>query len=137
MAFRTHGEFESLAEINITPLVDVMLVLLVIFMVTTPMLIQGLDVDLPKEKAPALQQSGSDPIILTLTRDRLVLLDDRPIHPTLLAQNLAPLLRGEGRPVYLKADQSLPYGFVVQVLAVLSRMGVEEVGMVTVPPKDQ
>lgn len=137
MAFRTHGEFESLAEINITPLVDVMLVLLIIFMVTTPMLIQGLDVDLPKEKAPALEQKGSEPIVLTLTRDRLVLLDDRPIHPNLLGQKLASLLRGEGQPVYLKADQSLPYGFVIQVLAVLSRMGVEEVGMVTLPQEGQ
>lgn len=135
MAFRTHGEFENLAEINITPLVDVMLVLLVIFMVTTPMLIQGLDVDLPKEKAPALQQRGSDPIVLTLTRDRFVLLEDRPVEPSQLAQSLGPLLRGEGRPVYLKADQSLPYGFVVQVLAVLSRIGVEDVGIVTVPPE--
>ncbi len=135
MAFRSHMEFDSLAEINITPLVDVMLVLLVIFMVTTPMLVQGLAVDLPQEKAPALPQKGPEPLVLTLTRDRLVLLDDRPVHPRLLEQALAPLLRGQPRPVYLKADQNLPYGFVVQVLAALNRMGVEEVGMVTVPPE--
>lgn len=135
MAFRTSMEFDNLAEINITPLVDVMLVLLVIFMVTTPMLVQGLAVDLPQAKAPALPQKGPEPLVLTLTRDRLVLLDDRPVHLRLLEQTLAPLLRGQPRPVYLKADQNLPYGFVVQVLAALNRMGVEEVGMVTLPPE--
>ncbi len=135
MAFRTHAEFDSIAEINITPLVDVMLVLLIIFMVTTPMLVQGLSVELPREHAAPLAQKGPEPLVLTLTKDRLVMVDDRPVHPTLLPQTLAPLMKGQPRPVYLKADQNLPYGFVVQVLATLNRMGVEEVGMVTVPPE--
>ncbi|MCX7895978.1 MAG: biopolymer transporter ExbD, partial [Thermoanaerobaculum sp.] len=60
---------------------------------------------------------------------------ETPVHPTLLPQVLPPLMRGSPRPVYLKADHALPYGFVVQVLATLNRMGVEEVGMVTVPPE--
>jgi biopolymer transport protein TolR len=135
MAFRTQGDFDSIAEINITPLVDVMLVLLIIFMVTAPMLVQGLSVSLPQEKAPALPQREVEPVVLTLTRERLVLVGDRPVHPNLLPQALSPLLRGAPRPVYLKADENLPYGFVVQVLAALNRLGVEEVGMVTVPPQ--
>jgi biopolymer transport protein TolR len=135
MAFRSHGEFDSIAEINITPLVDVMLVLLIIFMVTTPMLVQGLAVDLPQEKAAPLPQKAPEPLVLTLTRDRLVMLGDKPVHPKLLPQALGPLLRQGPRPVYLKADRNLPYGFVVQVLAELNRMGVEEIGMVTVPPE--
>jgi len=135
MAFRTSEDFESMAEINITPLVDVMLVLLIIFIVTAPMLVQGLQVDLPRQAANPLPQKGAEPIILTLTRDRLVLLGDQPVHPKLLAQRLGPLLAGGPRPVFLKGDQQLPYGFVIDILATLNRMGVEEVGMVTLPPE--
>jgi len=135
MAFRTSTEFENLAEINITPLVDVMLVLLIIFIVTSPMLVQGLQVQLPREAASPLPQKGGEPIVLTLTRDRLVLIGDQPVHPKLLAQRLGPLLAGTPRAVYLKGDQQLPYGFVIEVLAILNRMGVEEIGMVTAPPE--
>ena len=135
---RTSSEdFESLAEINITPLVDVMLVLLIIFIVTSPMLVQGLQVELPRQAASPLTQKGPEPIVLTLTRDRLVLLGDQPVHPSLLAQRLGPLLAGGPRPVYLKGDQQLPYGFVIDVLATLNRMGVEEIGMVTAPPEQR
>jgi biopolymer transport protein TolR len=134
MAFRTQDEFESLAEINVTPLVDVMLVLLIIFIVTAPMLVQGLNVELPRAAGTVLPQKEAEPIVLTLTRDRLILIGDVPVHPTLLPQRLAPLLAGKPRPVYLKADRDLPYGFVVEVLTSLNAMGVEEIGMVTVPP---
>ncbi|MGE5236695.1 MAG: biopolymer transporter ExbD [Acidobacteriota bacterium] len=135
MAFKTSQEYENLAEINITPLVDVMLVLLVIFIVTSPMLVQGLQVELPRQAANPLPQKSREPIVLTLTRDRLVLLGDQPVHPDLLPQRLGPLLAGGPRPVYLKGDRELPYGFVVQVLATLNGMGVEEIGMVTAPPE--
>jgi biopolymer transport protein TolR len=135
MAFRTSSEFESMAEINITPLVDVMLVLLIIFIVTAPMLVQGLQVDLPREAASPLPQKSAEPIVLTLTRTRLILLGDKPVTPETLAARLGPLLAGGPRPVYLKADRALPYGFVLGVLAQLNRMGVEEIGMVTLPPE--
>jgi biopolymer transport protein TolR len=135
MAFRTSTDFENLAEINITPLVDVMLVLLIIFIVTSPMLVQGLQVELPREATSPLPQKGREPIVLTLTRDRLILVGDQPVHAKLLAQRLGPILAGGPRPVYLKGDQRLPYGFVIEVLAILNRMGVEEIGMVTVPPE--
>lgn len=135
MSFRTSDEFESLAEINITPLVDVMLVLLVIFIITSPMLVQGLQVELPRAHSPALEQKSREPIVLTLTRDRLILLGDQPVHATLLAERLGPMIAGGPRPVYLKGDRDLPYGFVVQVLATLNRMGIEEIGMITAPPE--
>ncbi len=135
MSFRTGDEFESMAEINITPLVDVMLVLLVIFIITSPMLVQGLQVELPKAKSPALEQKSREPIVLTLTRDRLILLGDQPVHATLLAERLGPMVAGGPRPVYLKGDRDLPYGFVVQVLATLNGMGIEEIGMITAPPE--
>lgn len=134
MAFRTSDDFENLAEINITPLVDVMMVLLIIFIVTAPMMVQGLHVDLPQADAAALSQKGPEPIVLTLTRDRLILVGDEPVHLSLLTGKLAPLLAGGPRPVYLKGDQQLPYGHVIEVLSTLNKMGVEEIGMVTVPP---
>jgi biopolymer transport protein TolR len=135
MAGRIQKELDSLAEINVTPLVDVMLVLLIIFIVTSPMLVQGLQVDLPRETAAPIPQTSREPVVLTLTRDRLVLVDDQPVHPDLLAEKLAPLIAGGPRPVYLKGDRNLPYGFVMQVLATLNKLGIEEIGMVTAPPE--
>jgi biopolymer transport protein TolR len=133
MAGKVQNELGDLAEINVTPLVDVMLVLLIIFIITAPMLVQGLKVNLPKQNAPALTSKTEEPVILTLTSDQIILLGDEPIHIKLLADRLGALLAGSPRPVYLKADETLPYGFVVRVLAVLDSIGVEQVGMVTVP----
>lgn len=135
MASRTSLEFENLSEINVTPLVDVMMVLLVMFIITAPMLIQGLEVELPRESANPLPQSTLEAVIITITRDRLVLVGDEPVHPTLLAEKLAPLLAGGPRPVYLKGDRTVPYGTVMEVLAALNRLGIDEIGMVTIPPE--
>jgi TonB family protein len=134
MAAKVGGEdLGDLAEINVTPLVDVMLVLLIIFIITAPMLVQGLKVNLPKQDAPGLTSKTEEPIILTLTSDQIILLGDEPVHIKLLPDQLGAKLAGSPRPVYLKADESLPYGFVIRVLAVLDRVGVEQVGMVTHP----
>jgi biopolymer transport protein TolR len=133
MAAPVKDELGDLAEINVTPLVDVMLVLLIIFIITAPMLVQGLKVNLPKQDAPALNADSDEPLILTLTSDQIILLGDEPVHLKLLPDQLGAVLAGSPRPVYLKADESLPYGFVVRVLAVLDRVGVEQVGMVTQP----
>jgi biopolymer transport protein TolR len=133
MAVKVDNDLGELAEINVTPLVDVMLVLLIIFIITAPMLVQGLEVDLPKQGAPALDAEGDEPLVLTLTRDRVILLGDEPVHLELLPDRLGATLGGAPRPVYLKADSELPYGFVIKVLAVLDRVGVEQIGMVTQP----
>ncbi len=134
MAFNSSSDdLGELAEINVTPLVDVMLVLLIIFIITAPMLVQGVKVNLPKQTAPALTSKHQEPLVLTLTSDRLIYLGDQPVHLKLLAERLGAALGGTPRPVYLKADAQLPYGFVVKVLAVLDRVGVEQVGMVTRP----
>jgi len=134
MAAKVGGDdLGDLAEINVTPLVDVMLVLLIIFIIPAPMLVQGLKVNLPKQDAPALSAKSDEPIILTLTSDRIILLGDEPVHLKLLPDRLGAELGGSPRPVFLKADESLPYGFVIQVLAVLDQVGVEQVGMVTQP----
>jgi biopolymer transport protein TolR len=134
MAAKVGGEdLGDLAEINVTPLVDVMLVLLIIFIITAPMLVQGLKVNLPKQDAPGLTSKSEEPVILTLTSDQIILLGDEPVHIKLLPDRLGATLAGSPRPVYLKADESLPYGFVIRVLAVLDQVGVEQVGMVTHP----
>ena len=122
-----------LSEINVTPLVDVMLVLLIIFIITAPMLVQGLNVNLPKQDAPSITAEGDEPLVLTLNADRIIYLDDEPIHLELLTDRLGAALAGQPRPVFIKADEELPYGFVVKVLAILDRVGVEQVGMVTAP----
>jgi len=133
MAGKVSEDLDQMAEINVTPLVDVMLVLLIIFIITAPMLVQGLKVNLPKQDAPGLTSKTEEPIILTLTSDQIILLGDEPVHIKLLPDQLGAKLAGSPRPVYLKADESLPYGFVIRVLAVLDQVGVEQVGMVTHP----
>jgi biopolymer transport protein TolR len=133
MAGRISDNLDEMAEINVTPLVDVMLVLLIIFIITAPMLVQGLKVNLPKQDAPSIATEGDEPLVLTLNTDRIIYLGDEPIHLELLGDRLGAALAGQPRPVYVKADNELPYGFVIKVLAILDKVGVEQVGMVTAP----
>ncbi len=133
MAGKISGNLDELAEINVTPLVDVMLVLLIIFIITAPMLVQGLNVNLPKQDAPSIAAESDKPLVLTLSADRIIYLEEEPIHLELLGDRLGAALAGQPRPVYVKADEDLPYGFVIKVLAVLDKVGVEQVGMVTLP----
>ena len=133
MAGKVNGNLDEMAEINVTPLVDVMLVLLIIFIITAPMLVQGLNVNLPKQDAPSIASESDEPLVLTLNSDQIIYLDDEPIHLELLADRLGAALAGQPHPVFSKADEELPYGFVVRVLAILDKVGVEQVGMVTVP----
>jgi len=133
MAGKISDSLDEMAEINVTPLVDVMLVLLIIFIITAPMLVQGLKVNLPKQDAPSIASDSDEPLVLTLNTDQIIYLGDEPIHLDLLGDRLGATLAGQPRPVYVKADEDLPYGFVVRVLAVLDKVGVEQVGMVTQP----
>ena len=126
----------NLAEINVTPLVDVMLVLLIIFMVTAPMMTRGIDIDLP------VVQSGSDAtenrITLAIDADRKVFLNQSPVHLHLLEERLAPLVQGGEAFVFLRADSSVPYGYVMEVVDRVKRAGVVKLGLVTRPaPAEQ
>jgi len=121
-----------LADINITPLVDVMLVLLIIFMITAPMLHQGIEVALPQADAEALPMRVDDPLILSVNRDGLVYVQDEPIHPSQLIDRLQPLIAARGDDtVFLKGDRELAYGVVMEVLDILHDGGIQHVGMVT------
>lgn len=127
------GSGKTMNEINVTPLVDVMLVLMIIFMVTAPLIQQGVKVELPDAKAQAMPASD-DVTVLTLTHDRKVFLGDEELKwdqlRTLLTSNKK--LRTE-KEVYLHADRNLPYGVVVDVMDMLKDAGVANLGMVTDP----
>ena len=126
---------QVMADINVTPLVDVMLVLLIIFMITAPMLHQGIEVALPQVDAENLPQRVEDPIVLTMDRNQLVYIRETPVHPTQLVDRLLPMLEARGdESVLLKADREIAYGDVMDLLALLHRGGITNVGMVTESP---
>ena len=134
MAFHrtTADPYDHLADINVTPLVDVMLVLLIIFMVTAPMLHQGVSVSLPKTETTNLPSSVEDPIILSITSDGRYYINETPVARGLLRDRLNAFLRTrKDRTVFLKADRSLSVGTVVETLDVLNRMGIENLGFIT------
>lgn len=123
---------QVLADINVTPLVDVMLVLLIIFMITAPMLHQGIEVALPEADAKNLEMRVDDPLVVSINRDGIIYLQDQPIHPTQLVKRLLPILKAQGSDtVFLKGDRDLPYGQVMELLDILDRGGIQHVGMVT------
>lgn len=124
---------EFMSDINVTPFVDVMLVLLIIFMVTAPMMIEGLNVDLPEATAKPLD-SEKEHLVITIDKDLLVYINDFKIGVDSLGDKLDKMLQGRrDREVYLKADKSIPYGIVVQVMAEIKKAGVEQLGMITEP----
>jgi biopolymer transport protein TolR len=136
VGFGAEQDESVLADINVTPLVDVMLVLLIIFMITAPMLHQGIEVALPRADADAMQLEVDDPIVLSINRDGIVYVQDDPVHPTQLVERLKPLVEARrGEAVFLKGDRDLAYGRVVEVLDILHRGGIEQIGMVTERPQ--
>jgi len=134
MAFgNTNGSKRLVSEINVTPLVDVMLVLLIIFMVTAPMMTQGVDVDLPETTAKPLRQK-EEPLLVTIKKDGQIYFNDIKLDQSLLKQQLAALSKADHeRPIFLKADKLVPYGLVVSVMADIKDSGFDKLGMITQP----
>jgi TolR protein len=121
------------ADINVTPLVDVMLVLLIIFMVTAPMMTQGLEVDLPEATTKALHQQD-EPMVVTISKDGDVYLKKEKMTPVALRQQLQgmpPEVKKEG--IYLRADKHVPYGVVTSTMADIHAAGFDKMGMITIP----
>jgi biopolymer transport protein TolR len=136
MSFRTQDadDLGDLAEINVTPLVDVMLVLLIIFMVTAPMLTQGLEVQLPQAEGKSFELASNNPAKITVTSNGAVYVDGTPVGSTNLTTTLGTMLRARRiKRALLEADQNVPYGKVVAVLDVMNKAGVEQLGMMTQP----
>jgi biopolymer transport protein TolR len=126
----------AMTDINVTPLVDVMLVLLIIFMVTAPLIQSGVKVDLPRAQAQQMEHA-EEKLVLKITHDRRIYLGDSEIRGAELEQKLATNARVQrDKEIYLQADRSLPYGLVVQVMATARRAGVENLGMITEPEKE-
>ena len=121
-----------MAEINVTPMVDVMLVLLIIFMVAAPLLTVGVPVELPKTAAEALPIEQEEPLTVTLTADgRVLLMDNETESADLVGQLQAIAAERTSKKIYLRADGSIPYERVVQVMGALNSGGFTEIGLVT------
>ena len=133
MGMSTGGGKGPVSEINVTPMVDVMLVLLVIFMVSTPMMTTGIDVDLPKTHAPRMEVE-QEKLLLTITKDQKVYLGETEVPYDRLEQALTTNTRLQSeRELYLQADEAVPYGFVAKVMALVRKGGIEKLGLVTDP----
>jgi biopolymer transport protein TolR len=132
MAFESRRR-RFLAEINVIPLVDVVLVLLIIFMVTAPMLYRGMDINLPTSASNTIK--AEERLVLTVEKDRTVYLQKDPVPVADLESRLRGLkARNADVTIYLRADRDVPYGTVIQVMDSVKRAGIEKLGMVTDPP---
>ncbi len=125
------------SEINVTPFVDVMMVLLIIFMVTAPMMDSGLDVDLPQAKQVDNLPTDSDHLVLTVRDDGSIFLDTYQVQLTELEERLAVLVRDKNRSLFLQADKNVPYGTVVDVMGRIKSAGIEKLGVVAIPTAEQ
>ena len=134
---RDNGDRGTMSQINVTPLVDVMLVLLVIFMVTAPMMQQGVQVNLPKADSKALAPK-EDTVVVSIEKSGRTSINASEIPADQLKEKLNSMLAGRAkREVFLKADSSVPYGEVVKVMAQIKGAGVERLGMVTESPQQR
>ena len=132
--FSSRRDGTTISQINVTPFVDVMLVLLVIFMVTAPILQQGVQVNLPEAKAGAIA-GKEEPLVVSITEKGQVYLNDNRIKLAELKLKLQAIRRVQkGKEVFLRADKSVPYGVVMKAIATIKEAGIVKLGMMTQPP---
>ena len=135
MAIKTGGGF--LNEINVTPFVDVMLVLLIIFMVTAPLMTQGVEVDLPTTRTVRNLPQDSEHLVLTVRKDGRIFLDEYQVSMDELEEHLKRLVAGQKKQLFLRADKEVPYGTVVQVMGEIKAAGIDKLGIVAEQPKQE
>lgn len=138
MALRPQDSRTAMSEINVTPMVDVMLVLLIIFMVTTPLLESGIDVNLPKTASGAISTNDDSQLILAITKDRSIYLNKTKLSFKNLREKLRAIYSNKkNKQIYIRADESVTYGFVAQVMAEIRLSGIQAIGLVTEPLKEK
>ncbi len=126
-----------LSEINVTPFVDVMLVLLIIFMVTAPMMVQGVDVSLPAASSAPIP-ADMDKLIISVDENHNIFINNQEVTIEFLKDKLSAVMENLGsRRVYLRADKRIPYGTVVRVISEIKKAGVDSLGMITLPEEDK
>ena len=129
------GKSVAMSEINVTPFVDVMLVLLIIFMVAAPLLTVGVPVELPKTAANAMPTEQEEPLTLTVTADgRLLIMNTEVAEGELIPKLTAIAAQRENKKVFLRADGSIPYERVAQIMGAMNRAGFPDIGLVTDTP---
>jgi biopolymer transport protein TolR len=135
--FSSNRDSGKISQINVTPLVDVMLVLLVIFMVTAPIIQQGVQVNLPQAKAGAVA-GQEEPLIVSITQNGRIYLNDNPITPAELGKKLRAVRQlTKDKEVYLRADQNVRYGVVMKTIEQIKEAGIVKLGMITRPPPEK
>ncbi len=138
---RQRNKKRPISEINVVPYIDVMLVLLIIFMVTAPLLSQGIKVDLPQTASEPLPPNEKEPVIVNIDKEGNYYINygdnqDKPVKAEVLLNRVSALLKYQpGIPVLIGGDANVPYGQVVQAMSLLQRAGVPSVGMMTDPPE--
>jgi biopolymer transport protein TolR len=135
---RRRNPFENkpMAEINVTPLVDVVLVLLIIFMVTAPMMQMGIDVNLPQVKSKSIDVT-EEKLVLTITGAKEIYINKNRISLSDLRIKLENIFSSRiDREIFMRADKSIPYGFVIEVMSEVRKAGVDKLGMITEPPEE-
>lgn len=130
MGMQGGGKGRMLADVNVTPFVDVMLVLLIIFMVTAPMMTQGLQVDLPQTRSVSVLPKESDAVVLTVKADGAIYIDKYPVELGELEDQVRQLVTNQKKQLFLRADQAVSYGTVVRVMGVVKAAGVDKLGVV-------
>ncbi len=124
---------DLISDINVTPLVDVMLVLLVIFMVTAPMMMHGVKVDLPRTESKSIK-TEKDPLVLSITKKKDIFIEDYKVELGALKEKLKKIFANrEEKEIFLQADKEVSYGFVIKVMAQVKEAGIIKVGMITEP----
>jgi biopolymer transport protein TolR len=134
MAFSRNNNDGLMSDINVTPFVDVMLVLLIIFMVTAPMMVQGVNVSLPETGNTDNMATDEDQLFVTIDSSNKILINDYEVGIDFLREKLTKIFENRStKNIFLKADKSIPYGTVVRVMSEIKGAGVEKLGMVTLP----